>query len=162
MDWYLYLFTSLLSVFFPFLWQNVNITGSKCAIADCNLSEKQKLALSQTQSGEPNTIGLATWLLHMLCNFMTVTSRSCRLPGIYHENRSSWCIYVFGKNPTSIFSLHFRYTYFLLYILPSQSWLTRKYVLFPFLGIYLSYVIDYLIWTLGRIWCIFHKLNFQH
>ena len=35
-------------LFFSFLWQNVNITGSKCAIADCNLSKKHKLALSQT------------------------------------------------------------------------------------------------------------------
>ena len=44
--------------FFSFFCQYANnITGSNCDIIGCNLSKKKKkLALSQTQSGEPNYI----------------------------------------------------------------------------------------------------------
>ena len=47
---YIYLFMSLLSVFF---YKDVNILGSNCAIIELNSSKKQKLALCQRQSGEP-------------------------------------------------------------------------------------------------------------
>ena len=40
-----------------FFYQNSNITGSNYAINGCNLSKKHKLALYQTQSGEPNYVG---------------------------------------------------------------------------------------------------------
>ena len=47
---YIYLFMSLLSVFF---YKDVNILGSNYAIIELNSSKKQKLALCQRQSGEP-------------------------------------------------------------------------------------------------------------
>ena len=80
--------------FFSFFCQDTNKTGSICAIIDCNLSKKQKLALHKTQNGEPNyidhkfllnillgatckklgdrhpnTIELASWLVHVLRDF---------------------------------------------------------------------------------------------
>ena len=54
-----YIFTFLrnyYTFFFSFFHQDANIIGLNCAIIDCNLSKKHKLALSQTQSAEPNYI----------------------------------------------------------------------------------------------------------
>ena len=87
--------------------QDAKKTGSNCAIIGCNLSKKQKFALYKTQRGDPNyvdykffvilcltlrnilqfgdrhtnTIELASWLVHVLCDFKTnMTSRSFSLP----------------------------------------------------------------------------------
>ena len=46
-------FMWLLSVFFV---QNASIAGSNCAVIGCCLSKKYKLALRQTQSGEPTYV----------------------------------------------------------------------------------------------------------
>ena len=43
-----------LFIFPPFFYQNANIKKTNCVIIDCNLSEKHKLALYQTQIGQPN------------------------------------------------------------------------------------------------------------
>ena len=40
--------------FFSFFCQGRNIAGSNCAMIGCNLSNKLKLALYQTQNVEPN------------------------------------------------------------------------------------------------------------
>ena len=95
MDSYFYLFIRLLSAFFSFLCQDRNKTRSNCAIIGCNLSKKHKLTLYKTQNGEsnyvdhsfsliftrsylpiqnledkhPNTIKLASWLVHIFCDF---------------------------------------------------------------------------------------------
>ena len=89
--------------FFSFFFQDANIAGSNCALISCNLSKKHKFALHQTLREEPNyvdhkivflyfaksylyngdrhpnTIELASWLVHVLCNFITLTSRSFSL-----------------------------------------------------------------------------------
>ena len=65
--------------------------------------------------------------------------------------------------------IYILYIFISLYILLSQnSWqdqsqylITRKNALFLLLGIYLLYNISYLLWMLGRIWYVFHKLIFQ-
>ena len=44
------------SFFFSFFCQDTNITRSSCALICRNFSKKRKLALYQTQSGEPNYI----------------------------------------------------------------------------------------------------------
>ena len=82
-------------IFFSFLCQDVNKTRLNCAIIGCNLSKKHKLTLYKTQNGEsnyvdhsfsliftrsylpaqnlgdrhPNTIELASCLVHVLCDF---------------------------------------------------------------------------------------------
>ena len=52
---------------------------------------------------------------------MTMTSRSFSLPCMHHENTSSNIFYLFSESLPSIFPLHFRCIYFLLYILLSQN-----------------------------------------
>ena len=94
MDSYFYLFIRLLAGFFSFLCQDANKTRSNCAIIGCILLKKHKLTLYKTQNGEsnyvdhkfffnsrsylpaqnlgyrhPNTIELASWLVHVLCDF---------------------------------------------------------------------------------------------
>ena len=44
------------TLFFSFFCQNANITELNCDIIGCSFSKKHKLALSQTQSCEPNYI----------------------------------------------------------------------------------------------------------
>ena len=66
-------------------------------------------------------------------------------------------------------SIIFRFIYFSLWILQSQNWLQdqfqylayQEYLIFPLPGIYIYIVISYLLWTLGRVWKFFCKLNFQ-
>ena len=93
MDPYFYLFIRLLSAFVFFFYQNVIETRSHCAILGCNLSKEQQLTLYKTRNVEPNyidkffstfcqelplqklgdrhpnTIELASWLMHVLCDF---------------------------------------------------------------------------------------------
>ena len=55
---------------------------SNCAIIGCNSSKKHKLVLDQAQSGERNytdqQLG-GSWLVDVLFDFMTMTSRSFSL-----------------------------------------------------------------------------------
>ena len=61
--------------------------------------------------------------------------------------------HLFGESPPSIFPLHFRYIYFLLYIFIKSKLLAGSVpvlnipenVLFPLLGIYLVHIIPYLL-----------------
>ena len=87
-------FYKIIVSFFSFFCQDANKTRSNCAIIDCNLSKKHKLILYKTQNGEPNyvdykfffnfcqelpvqklgdrhpnTIELASLLVHVLCDF---------------------------------------------------------------------------------------------
>ena len=92
MDSYFYLFIRLLSALFLFSFQDTNRTRSSRAIIGSSLSKKNKLTLHKTQNGEPNyidykfffnftrsylpvqnlgdrhpdTIELASWLVHVL------------------------------------------------------------------------------------------------
>ena len=56
MDPYFYVFLRLLTVFFTFSFQTANIIRSNCAIISSNLSKKNKLALYQTKTREPNYV----------------------------------------------------------------------------------------------------------
>ena len=89
---YLYIFLPFCDIifsFFLFFCQNANKSGSNCALICCNLSKKHELGLYKTQKGEhflkflqgatvqglgdrhPNTIELANWLVHILCDLKT-------------------------------------------------------------------------------------------
>ena len=89
------LFCKIIVSFFSFLCQDASKTRSSCAIIAGNLSKKHKLTLYKTQNGEsnyanqnfsliftrsylpvqnfgdshPNTIKLASWLVHVMCDF---------------------------------------------------------------------------------------------
>ena len=56
MDPYFYVFFEIINIFFTFSFQTANITRSNCAIISSNLSKKNKLALYQTKTREPNYI----------------------------------------------------------------------------------------------------------
>ena len=76
---------------FSIFCQNANIAGSNCVATGWNLSNKQKLALNKKlwnnrHSNFSYSIGLAV-CTHVLCSFMTMTSRSFSLSGIHHENK---------------------------------------------------------------------------
>ena len=94
MDPYFYLFYKIIVSFFSFFCQDANKARSNCAIIGCSLSRKHKLTLYKTQNREPiyvrisfslifarsylyqklgdrhpNSIELASWLVHVLCDF---------------------------------------------------------------------------------------------
>ena len=88
-------FYKIIVSFFSFFYQAVNKARSNCVIMGCNLSKEHKLTLSKTQNGDPNyidrffftfcqelpvqklgdrhpnTIELASWFMHVLCDFKT-------------------------------------------------------------------------------------------
>ena len=96
----------------------------------------------------PTATELVIWLVRVLCDIMTIASRSFSFPCVHHENTPFWYILRFWWKSPSIFPLYFRYIYFSLSILLSQNWWQDQfqYVLFPLLGIYLLYIISCLLW----------------
>ena len=75
--------------------------------------------------------------------------------------------YLFRESPPSIFPIYFRYIYFVVHFTNSHWWhnqfqyLTyqKKCIIPSSRNIFV--IMSYLLWALGRIWYIFHKLNSQ-
>ena len=101
--------------------------------------------------------------MHILCNFMTMLSRSFCLPWIHHENTSCWYIFPSLWKHSLHLSIIFKvYRFFVIY----QNWCRncqncwqdqfhyvthQKNIISSSTNI--SVIISYLLWTLSRIWC---------
>ena len=65
---HIFLFFCVIKSFFSFFCQDANMTGSNCALLiGCNFSKKHKLALYQTQSGEPNYVARSSDSFQIFC-----------------------------------------------------------------------------------------------
>ena len=176
MDSYFYLFIRLLPAFFLFLCQDANKTRSNSSIIGCNLSKKHKLTQYKTQNVEsnyvdhkfffnftrsylpvqnlgdrhPNSIELASCLVHVLCDFKATWHQEAYFSVFWIHNGSTccWCLYFTFLVKVPLPHFHYslgRYLYlFLLYILISQNWeqdqfqylsYQKKMHYFPLLGI---------------------------
>ena len=104
MNKYFVPFHKIIVSFFSFFYQDVNKTRSNCAIIGCNLSKKHKLTLYKTQNGfftrsylpaqnlgdrHPNTIELASCLVHVLCDFKAAWHQEAP----FSRSISCWCLY---------------------------------------------------------------------
>ena len=120
--------------------------GPNCAIIGSNLSNKHKIALYETQSGEANYVDHKIFLNILLG--VTLFNNLGTDIQILQSLQAGWCMYcvdlrlneedsvfleyitklhlvdifyLFGESTHSIFPLYFRYIYFLLHILLSQN-----------------------------------------
>ena len=146
-------FYRIIVSFFSFL-QDANKARSNCAIIGCHLPKKHKLIVYKTQNGEsnyidhkfsliftrsylpvqnlgnrhPNTIELASCLVHVLCNFKATWHQEAYFSvcWIHHGSTSCWCLYftflVKVLPPPFHYSLGSYLYLFLLYLLLSQNW----------------------------------------
>ena len=125
-----------------------------------------ELPVQQVGDRHPNTIELASWLVHVLCDFKAkMTSRSFSFSLIHHENTSWWNIYIY----ICIYIYIYIYTYDVcMYIFCYTFYqdqlrlvlnLREKCIILS--SKKRSVDIPHLLWSLGRISSIFHKLNFH-
>ena len=147
MDSYSYLFIRFLSAFFLFC-AIIAVLLFNCAIIGCNLSNKHELTRYKTQNGESNyvdhkflfnfywelptctnlgdrhsnTIELASWLVHVLCDFKATWHQEAyfSVSWIYHGSTSCWwqCFTFLVKvlPPTFHYSMGSYLYLFLLYM----------------------------------------------
>ena len=110
-----------------------------------NVSLCQELPAQKIGDSHQNTIELASWLVHLLCDFKATCHQEASVSLEYSMKiHFTDVFYLFSKSSPSMFLLQFRNIYF-CYIfrkikidsnISSSTYPTRKNVLFPLLDIY--------------------------
>ena len=92
MDSYSYFFIRLFSVFFFFYVKMQKKIRSNCSIIGCDLSKKHKLTLYKTQNGEPNDVDHKSFSLHFTSSYLHVQILGDRHPNT--KELASWLVHV--------------------------------------------------------------------
>ena len=167
MDPYFHLFCGIIISFFSFFCPNKSITGSNCVIIECNMSKKRKLAVSEidrvidkhrveSQTGAC-IVQLYDYGIKKLQSPLNTSRKYILL--IYFtflvKALSPSFHYIFGIY--KVFAIHFTKSKLMARSVLEFSSPEKK-LLFLLLGIYMLYIISYLLWNWGRIWYIFQTV----